>query len=173
MIERDNLKFLKLLHATIRKDTDLSEPDRSRSFLAWVAGRGSAISSVITFDQRRLLVLVVDYFRRTQQAPSLAILQELVEKTDKSEILEAMFKEYLSEYESFPEYTAFDGEHLIGELQVETLTLNFIAALSKAKDITVMGVTGDPYKKEKDMRGVTRVTSSSKSFRAACFRMAP
>lgn len=150
-LELNNQNYLKLLHAMIRQDGSLSEPERSRDVLLWATDKGSALGKILTFEQRRLMGLMIEYFRSHQKAPSLVILRHRVETADKGQGMEDLLKEY--EGIDFPEYTKYDADALFVEIAAEWKKYHFGSILEQAMRINVMGVQGDPKKREKDLSG--------------------
>lgn len=151
-LDVDNQSYLKLLHAMIRQDGSLHEPDRSRNVMLWASDKTTAIGRVITLDQRRLMSLALEEFRIHGKAPSLAILQQRVESSDKGEAMEALLKEYNSG-DGLPEYSAYDADALLDDVAKNWKKVQFSSLLVHAMQITNGAVQGDPRKKEKDMAG--------------------
>jgi hypothetical protein len=151
--EVDITKFLKLLHSMVRVDTDPADPQRSTDVMIWATDKGVRLNRALTHDQRRLLAIVVSYFRELRNAPSLTILRDRVQRQDKSEPMEFILSEYEKFASSFDTYHVHDMDALLSDITNDFDTMSFMAAMQKAMQIANMGVTGDG-KYEKDMRGV-------------------
>lgn len=155
-MEVSNVYFLRLLHAMLRDDNSEADPERSRNVVAFMAERGTALGKVLTFDQRRLAALVLEYFRTHQNAPSLKVLSDLVFAADKSEAMMALLTEYNEYVADFEVWTSLDAGHLLDQVTEAWMAAAFAHALRKAQTIVASGVTGDVRAGEKEsLRGLS------------------
>jgi len=152
-IELENLNFCNLLHAMIRQDDSLREPDRSRAVMLWALDKAPALGRIMTLEQRRLTTIALQYFRTNKSAPSYTIFKQRVESTDKADGMLLLLQEYEGHASTLPEYMPLDLDAIYEKMADAWKRYQFSAILSHASTIAAMGVQGDPKTKKPDLNG--------------------
>jgi hypothetical protein len=123
-----------------------------------------------------LLPAVLDYAERYSHYPTIPQLQQYLEGSFSTykQFLDPML-DRLHELEHSTDDYVFKGsmQQLLDEYLHDARIAFTVAGLRTAKDIAVMGVTGDPFKKEKDLKGPDDAARWLRDYLAKDFTLPP